>query len=160
MISFDMNKSKSLAMPILVEGIDQSQLDFKFIVEINGVSYGFPAIQEEGNIKFNIPALGDVVKHLVVGIYEARLEASSMTQGDSGYYMQPWTEKINVKQSVAVAVQEDKLEEEEEKVAPRKVNLKIASIFSETDGEVVEEECGKDHDKEKKMNKKMRDKFK
>lgn len=158
MISFDMSKPKTLAMPILVEGIDQEKLDFKFVVEIDGVSYGFPAVQEEGNIKFHIPALGDVVKHLVQGIYEAKLEASSLTQGDSGYYMQPWTEKINVKQSVSVAVP-DTLEEEEVTEPKKKVNLKIASIFSESDGEVVEEECGEDH-KEKKINKKMRDKFK
>ena len=69
MISFDMNKPKSLAMPILVEGIDQGSLDFKFIIEVNGVSYGFYAIQEEGAIKFNIPPLDDVVKHMVAGIY-------------------------------------------------------------------------------------------
>jgi len=125
MISFDMSKPKTLAMPILVEGIEQKTLDFKFVVEISGVSYGFPAVQEEGNIKFLIPALGDVVKHLVAGIYEARLEASSLTQGDSGYYMQPWTEKINVKQSVTVS-DPDTLEEEEVKETTRKVKLKIA----------------------------------
>ena len=97
MISFDMKKAKTLAMPILVEGIDQDKLDFKFVVEINGISYGFPAITDKDTIKFHIPPLDEVVKHLVAGLYEARLEASSLTQGDSGYYMQPWTEKISQK---------------------------------------------------------------
>jgi hypothetical protein len=163
MLSFDMNKPKSLAMPILVEGIDQESLDFKFVIEVNGVSYGFPAIQEEGAIKFLIPALDDVVKHMVAGIYEARLEASSLTQGESGYYMQPWSEKINVKQSVSVQVSEEKISEmTKEEVPTKPVNLKIAAMFSE--GTVAEEnEVGttdqEEEERNQKKNEKMRKKF-
>ena len=156
MISFDMNKPKSLSMPILVEGIDQKTLDFKFIIEVNGISYGFSAMHEDGSIKFNLPALDDIVKHLVPGIYEARLEASSITQGDSGYFMMPWSDKINVKQSVSVSVPKEPVVENEETEPPveKKVRLKIASIFSESDSvdEIAVEEC-KDEKKPKKSTK-------
>ena len=54
--------------------------------------------------------------------------------------MQPWTEKIKVKQSVSVNVPAEKVVESKEvTVEPKKVNLKIAAMFSEQDGDVVDE---------------------
>ena len=43
MLTFEMRKTKTLSMPVLVEGIEQSHLKFKFVIEANGVDYGFPA---------------------------------------------------------------------------------------------------------------------
>ena len=149
-------------MPVLVEGIEQSHLKFKFVIEANGVDYGFPAESGGDNVKFVIPSLDTVMKGLEEGIYNAKLEVSAITEGDRGFFMQPWGEQIRVKQSVMVAVEEPVQEEEVAEEAPiEKVKLKITSIFTESDDDAppVEEDCGKEH-KEKKKNKKMRDKFK
>lgn len=159
MIVFEMRKPKALSMPALVEGIEPAHLKFKFVIEANGVDYGFPAVMEGDNIKFVIPALDDVVHGLQEGNYKAKLEVSALTEGDKGFYMQPWAEEIRVKQSVMVKV-EEAIDPEPEKVEEaEKVNVKLASMFSEV---TITEECGKDHkkeEKEEKKNPKMREKF-
>lgn len=159
MLTFEMRKIKTLSMPVLVEGIEQSHLRFKFIIEHNGVDYGFPAETGGDNVKFVIPSLDTVIKDLEAGTLNARLDVSAITEGDRGFYMQPWAEQIRVKQSVMVAVEEPVQEEEIVEEAPvEKVKLKITSIFTEEDNDApVVEECDKE---EKKVNKKMRDKFK
>ena len=163
MLTFEMRKTKTLSMPVLVEGIEQSHLKFKFVIEVKGVDYGFLAESGGDNVKFVIPSLDTVIKGLEAGIYNAKLEVSAITEGDRGFYMQPWGEQIRVKQSVMVAVEEPVQEEEEvvEEIE-KKVKLKITSIFTESDEDSppVEEECGKEHKEPKKQNKKMRDKFK
>ena len=118
MLTFEMKKVKSLSMPVLVEGIDQGQLKFKFVIEADGVDYGFPAEQGGDNVKFIIPPLDTVVKTLNEGIYKAKLEVSALTEGDRGFFMQRWAEEIRVKQSVSVEVEpmaEEVHEEEVEK---------------------------------------------
>lgn len=146
-------------MPVLVEGIEQSHLRFKFVIEANGVDYGFKAESGGDNVKFIIPSLDTVIKGLEEGTYNAKLEVSAITEGDRGFFMQPWGEQIRVKQSVMIAMEEPV--QEDEPVAEeveKKVKLKITSIFTEEDSDAppVEEECGKP----KKKNSKMRDKFK
>ena len=161
MLTFEMKKVKSLSMPVLVEGIDQGQLKFKFVIESDGVDYGFPAEQGGDNIKFIIPPLENIVKTISEGIYNAKLEVSALTEGDRGFFMQPWAEEIRVKQSVSVEVApvEEDLKEE---VLEKKVKLKITSIFTEEDSEPnVDEECDKDKTKNKvNKNSKLRNKFK
>ena len=159
MLTFEMRKTKTLSMPVLVEGIEQSHLKFKFVIEHKGVDYGFPAVSGGDNVKFVIPSLDTVIKGLEAGTLNAKLEVSALTEGDRGFFMQPWGEQIRVKQSVMVAVEQPVQEEEVVEDAPiEKVKLKITSIFTESDDDApVEEECDKE---EKKVNKKMRDKFK
>lgn len=157
MLTFDLRKTKTLSMPVLVEGIDQGQLKFKFVIESNGVEYGFPAEKGGENVKFIIPPLDGVIDNIKDGMLNAKLEVSAITEGDRGFFMLPWAEQIRVKQSVMVSVKPVKEEETPEPVA-EKVKLKITSIFTEEDSEPVEEqECV---EKEaKKFNKKMRKKF-
>jgi len=160
MIVFEMRKPKALSMPALVEGIEPKHLKFKFVIEANGVHYGFPAIMEGDNIKFVIPALETVVHDLQAGTYKAKLEVSALTEGDKGFYMQPWAEEVRVKQSVKIQVAEA-IDPEPEKVEEiKRVNLKLAAMFSEENVE----ECGEtDTEKEDKLkkdkNEKMRKKF-
>ncbi len=166
MLTFEMKKVKTLSMPVLVEGIDQGQLKFKFVIESGGVDYGFPAERGGDNVKFIIPPLEGVIKTIGEGIYKAKLEVSALTEGDRGFFMQPWAEEIRVKQSVSVEVApmaEDI--KEEELPLEKKVKLKITSIFTEEDSDPsVEEECDgsgdnkKEKDKSKK-NSKLRNKF-
>ena len=148
MLTFEMKKTKSLSMPVLVEGIDQKMLRFKMVLSIGDVDYGFPAIQEGDNVKFVIPPLDRVVKSLKEGIYGAKLEVSAITEGDRGFFMMPWAEQVRVKQSVSIEVDavEDETPVEEEK---RPVNVKLASIFSEQDGVVEEEPVIEEEDKKK-----------
>ena len=161
MLTFEMRKTKKLSMPVLVEGIEQSALKFKFVVEHNGVEYGFPAERGGDNVSFIIPPLDESIKDLEAGTYNARLDVCAITEGDRGFFMQPWAEQIRVKQSVVVKMDEPVVEEEKVEEAPeKKVKLKITSIFTEEDVDApVEEECGKDHKKDTKKNKKMRDKL-
>lgn len=155
MITFEMKKTKSLSMPILVEGIDQGMLRFKFVVDVNGVDYGFPAMQEGDTVKFVIPALEKVVKNLKEGTYNAKLEVSSITEGDRGFFMMPWAEQVRVKQSVSVEVEDMKDEAPVAEENDKKVNIKFTSIFAEQDGEVEEEPV---HEEEPKVkNDRLRD---
>ena len=160
MLTFEMRKNKTLSMPVLVEGIEQSHLKFKFVIEANGVDYGFPAEGGGDNVRFVIPSLDTVIEGLEAGVYNAKLEVSAITEGDRGFFMQPWAEQINVKQSVMVAMEEPV--QEEEPVAEeieKKVKLKITSIFTEEDTDAPPvKECDKTA-VAKKMNKKMREKF-
>jgi hypothetical protein len=150
MIVFEMRKPKALSMPALVEGIEPSHLRFKFVIEANGVDYGFHAVMEGDNIKFVIPALETVVCDLQAGIYKAKLEVSALTEGDKGFYMQPWGEEVRIKQSVKVQVAEA-IDPEPEKVEEVKtVNLKLAAMFSE---ENIEGECDEPEEKKEKKEK-------
>ena len=159
MLTFEMKKVKSLSMPVLVEGIDQGQLKFKFVIEADGVDYGFPAEQGGDNVKFIIPPLEKVVKSLKEGIYKAKLEVSALTEGDRGFFMQPWAEEIRVKQSVSVEVEPMAEDLKEEEAPEKKVKLKITSIFTEDDSiPTVEEECN--NEKKISKNNKLRNKFK
>ena len=155
MLTFEMRKTKTLSMPVLVEGIDQSHLKFKFVIEHNGVEYGFPAEKGGDSVKFVIPSLDTVIEGIEEGIYNATLQVSSITEGDRGFYMQPWGEQIRVKQSVKISIEEPVVDSEPvQEDIDRKVNLKFASIFTEEDTDSVEEECIK------KKNNKMREKLK
>lgn len=159
MIVFEMRKPKALSMPALVEGIEPAHLKFKFVIEANGVDYGFPAVMEGDNVKFVIPALETVVHDLKAGKYKAKLEVSALTEGDKGFYMQPWGEEIRIKQSVKIQVAEAVEPEPEPVEESVKVNLKLAAVFSESN---IEEECGaeeEEKDDKKKKNEKMRSKF-
>lgn len=159
MLTFEMKKVKSLSMPVLVEGIDQGQLKFKFVIESDGVDYGFPAEQGGDNVKFVIPPLDTVINALGEGIYKAKLEVSALTEGDRGFFMQPWAEEIRVKQSVSVEVAPVAEDLREEELPEKKIKLKITSIFTEEDSEPaeVEEECTKNKvNKNKKFREKMK----
>lgn len=157
MLTFEMRKTKKLSMPVLVEGIQQEMLNFKFIIESNGVEYGFPAERGGDNVSFIIPPLDRVIEELEEGVYNAKLEVSAITEGDRGFFMQPWGEQIRVKQSVSVEVKPVKEEDSVEEKIEEKVKLKISSIFTEEEGDHVEEECNKKKDVKK--NNKMREKF-
>ena len=159
MLTFEMRKTKKLSMPVLVEGIEQSYLRFKFVIESNGVEYAFPAEQGGDNVNFVIPPLDTVIKDLDDGVYNAKLEVSAITEGDKGFFMQPWGEQIRVKKSVIVKMEEPVVEEEKVEEAPaEKVKLKITSIFTEEDVDAPPvEEC--DDKETKKKNKKMREKL-
>ena len=160
MLTFEMRKTKSLSMPVLVEGIQQEMLRFKFVVEVNGVDYGFKSETGGDNVKFVIPPLETIIEGLDDGTYDAKLEVSAITEGDRGFYMQPWAEQIRVKKSVSVEVAPVEEEKDIDEKIEEKVKLKITSIFTESDEEVetpVEEECNKEN---KNKNKKLRDKFK
>lgn len=156
MIVFEMRKPKALSMPALVEGIEPAHLKFKFVIEANGVDYGFPAVMEGDNIKFVIPALDTIAQDLQEGTYKAKLEVSALTEGDKGFYMQPWAEEVRVKKSVVVQVAEAVDPEPEKVEEVKNVNLKLAAMFSE---ENVEEECTTTakEDINKKLSKKKND---
>ena len=163
MIVFEMRKPKALSMPALVEGIEPAHLKFKFVIEAKGVDYGFPAVMEGDNIKFVIPALETVVNELQEGIYKAKLEVSALTEGDKGFYMQPWAEEVRIKKSIVVQVAEA-IDPEPEKVEEVKtVNLKLAQMFSEENveenvvGIIDQEEDKRKKDKNEKMRKKFLD---
>lgn len=142
MLIFEMRKSKSLSMPVLVEGINQDQLRFRLVVEIKGVDYGFTATQDGDNVRFIIPPLDNVVKTLEEGTYNARLEVSSIVEGDRGFFMQPWAEQVRIKKSANIAVVDVKDNSPVQEDKADKVKVKLAKIFSESDGvdepEVVE----------------------
>lgn len=158
MLTFEMKKSKALSMPVLVEGINQDLLRFKFVIEANGVDYGFKAEQGGDNVKFIIPPLEGIIEGLEAGKYNAKLEVSAITEGDRGFFMQPWAEEVRIKKSVSVAVAPVVSESEEIDDEPeKKVNLKMASIFTEeTVDEPEVEEC---EEEPKKKNEKLRKKF-
>lgn len=159
MLTFEMRKTKALSMPVLVEGIDQKQLKFKFVIECDGVEYGFPAEKGGENVKFIIPPLDRVIESLEDGVYSAKLEVSAITEGDRGFFMQPWSEQIRVKKSVSVEVKPVVEESVSDPEPEKKIKMKIASIFTEEEVDTVEEDCGKDHKEDKRKNKKMREKM-
>jgi len=162
MLTFEKRKTKKLSMPVLVEGIDQSFLRFKFVIESNGVEYAFPAERGGDSVNFIIPPLDTVIRDIEDGTYNAKLEVSAITEGDRGFFMQPWGEQIRVKNSVMVKLEDPVVEEDKIEEAPsEKVKLKITSIFTEEDiSTPVKEECDDDNNNEKKKkNDKMRKKF-
>lgn len=139
MLTFELRKSKSLSMPVLVEGIRQEQLKFRFVIEADGVDYGFTATQDGDNVKFVIPPLDNIIKSINDGTYNARLEVSSIVEGDRGFFMQPWAEQIRIKKSVNVAVQTVKDEAPVHEDVTKDVKVRMATIFAESDGDVEPE---------------------
>lgn len=112
MIILDSNKNKKLSMSIIVEGIEQEKLDFKFIIEKDGIEYGFPAELDGNKVKLKIPALVNVIKELDSGRYPAKIEVSAVTEGNKGFYMRPWEDTVKIEVAPEVSVSLDESEEE------------------------------------------------
>lgn len=126
MLQFDMNKKKIFSVPTLVEGVEPSKLQFYFRVIVEGIEYGFPAKLLGEQMKLEIPPLGKVITGLKQGEYMARVEANVVTEGNKGFYMKPWEEKIEVRMEPKVS-----MEIKEEKAVQESSDIKIAmaSLF-------------------------------
>lgn len=98
MLKFEADKTKKIQMMVEATGIDSNKLKFTFVIDTGSVSYGFPCSFNEGKVEVEIPALGEVIKHLNPGTYHARLDVT----GEDKYYLNPFNESIEIKQTPTI----------------------------------------------------------
>ncbi len=98
MLIFNADKNKKIQMAIESTGIDQDKLRFTFIVDTGKVQYGFPCMFNEGRVEVDIPPLAEIINDLEPGTYTARLDVT----GDDKYYLNPFNESIEIKQSPSI----------------------------------------------------------
>lgn len=108
--SIDINKTKSFSVSLTTEGIDVSQMKFRFCIELNEMVYSFPVQVNGDNLKIVIPPLAERVKGLEPGNYNAYLETYTLNEENKGYYLRPWQSQIELKKEpkISVDVQEEK----------------------------------------------------
>jgi hypothetical protein len=140
MLIFDASKNKKIEMAIESQGISNDKLKFTFVIDTGEVQYGFPCQFNEGKVIIDIPPLEDVIKNIQSGTYSARLDVT----GEDKYYLQPFNESVEIKQTpkvAAVSMQDDDVSEE--------IKLAVSSLIEvkEKKDEIANEDKNKDKNK-------------
>jgi len=125
-MEININKSKAFSISLITEGIDASQMKFRFCIEINEMVYSFPVELNGDNLKVVLPPLTEKIKNIETGNYNAFLESYSLNEQDKGYYLRPWQDKIELKKEPRVSAQ---IKEENE---TSKIKAQIIENDSET----------------------------
>ncbi len=109
-MQIDINRTKSFNISLITEGMDISEMKFKFSLVINEITYSFPAILNGDSLKVVIPPLSEKIKNLEIGECEAFLETYTLNEDGKGYYLRPWKDTIELKKEpkISVNVQEEK----------------------------------------------------
>ncbi len=85
-------------MAIESQGISDDKLKFTFVIDAGEVQYGFPCMFNEGRVEVDIPPLEDIINNLKPGSYSARLDVT----GDNKYYLNPFNESVEIKQTPSI----------------------------------------------------------
>lgn len=106
----DIHKTKSFSVSLTTEGMDISQMQFRFCIELNEVHASFPVQVNGDNLKIVIPPLAEKISNIQPGSYNAYLETYTMNEDNKGYYIRPWQSQIELKKEpkISVDVHEEK----------------------------------------------------
>ena len=85
------SKSQTLQFNIKTEGIDFNNISGTFILEIDNVHYGFPAIIENHVVKCPIPSLQELIKSK---LKDGMTVNSHLDIFGEGVFLRPWNEEI------------------------------------------------------------------
>lgn len=102
MVNIDVSKKKTLSMTTLIEGVSNTSLNFRFVIEVNNIEYGFKAKLIKDEVKIEIPIIEDIIRDIQEGTYKAKLEVSSINEDTSGFYMRPWSGDVVFKRTPKV----------------------------------------------------------
>ena len=137
MIIFEMDKSRTFFANTTIQGIDPGKLKYRLCLEIKGMEYGFPLVLEGEQLKTTIPPLSSVVNGMEPGEYNAKIEAYGIIEEDSGFYMNPWEDiiqvksKVRLKAKVADEVMEAKIKVDVKPTIEEKVVEKVTEVKQE-----------------------------
>jgi len=106
LIKIDPNRGKLIKFDLDIRGVDRQLLHAKFVVTINGIDYGFPAVLVNHQVEVKIPCLFDIIYNIETfkGYIKARLMLFSEDQ-----HFVPWEGKMKV-------------------MTPKKITAKIKSV--------------------------------
>lgn len=90
-LNFDPMKKKNLAFGLEVEGVDPGELEYRFVIKMDGVEFGFMGEVASGKVRITVPALSSVIANFKNGVYEAHLEARK-----EKYVITPWKKNVSV----------------------------------------------------------------
>lgn len=128
MIVFNADKPKDVAMIIETSNIEDDQLKFMFIIEVDDVQYGFKCKMSEDKVKIHVPVLNDVIKDLKAGEYRAFLQVT----GNKNYLLKPFNEQVKIvtKPKIDVLLSQDDEDPDEIK---EELELSISKILDDDD---------------------------
>jgi hypothetical protein len=92
MLVFNADKEKDFTMMIETSNINDDQLEFMFIIDINDVQYGFKCDMTENKVKIHIPILNEIINNLKADEYKAFLQVT----GNNNYLLKPFNEQIKI----------------------------------------------------------------
>lgn len=109
-MQIDIHRSKSFNVSLTTEGMDISQMKFRFCLEMNNTTYSFPAELNGDSLKIVLPPLVEKIKDVKPGKCYAYLETYTMNENLKGYYLRPWEDNVELKKEpkISVNVQEEK----------------------------------------------------
>jgi len=131
MLIFEADKNKKIQMMVETQGISNDKLKFTFVIDTGKVQYGFPCMFNEGRVEVDIPPLQDIINNLEPGSYSARLDVT----GDNKYYMNPFNESVEIKQTPSirkVKIDDTDLQE--------KIKMAVSSLIEVNEAPVVKED--------------------
>jgi hypothetical protein len=99
MLTLDITKKKELNFEVKVDGINNTDLSGSIRLEIDGVEYGFPVNVTTESINVVIPPLKNIVHRV---IKEGEKFKVKLEMNGDGYYLNPWNDEVNIKNSVMV----------------------------------------------------------
>jgi len=109
-MQIDINRNKSFSVSLTTEGMDISQMNFRFCLEMEDTIYSFPAELQGDSLKVVLPPLAEKIKELEPGNYNAYLETFTLNEDCKGYYLRPWQDTVELKREprVFASVEEER----------------------------------------------------
>ena len=106
LIKIDPNRGKLIKFDLDIRGVDRQLLNAKFVVTINNIDYGFPAVLINNQVEVKLPCLFDIIYNIesFKGYIKARLMLFSEDQ-----HFEPWEGKMKI-------------------MTPKKITAKIKSV--------------------------------
>lgn len=126
MIKIDPNKEKKLNFAVEIQGIDPNFLEYNLRLSNGNIDYGFKGINENGNIKFTVPPLNDIINNSD-SITKIKLEVNDR---NNKYYLKSFEDEVKIEKQIKI---EAKLSEELD------IDKSVPSVKASLNEEEIEE---------------------
>lgn len=114
--------AKRLSFKVSIEGVKRVGMVVRFVIEYNGIEFGFIGKLENGNLKFEIPKLNDIIKGITSTTRQTVLAKIEIISDKSIF--QPWKEIIAIIVPQVVEATLENLQSEDVEDSP-KINIEI-----------------------------------
>ncbi len=133
MLVFNADKEKDVAMMIETSNMNDDQLEFMFIINVDDIQYGFKCDMTENKVKIHIPILNEIIKNLKAGEYDAFLQVT----GNNNYLLKPFNEQVKIvsKPKIDVLLSQD---DDDQNDLKEELKLTISKIIDDKKNTVKE----------------------
>lgn len=93
LIKIDPNRGKLITFDLDIRGVDRNLLSAKFVVTINDIEYGFPAVIVNNKVEVKIPCLYDIIYNIET--YKSYIKAKLVIFSEFQHFL-PWEGRMKI----------------------------------------------------------------